>query len=600
MTGSESGDPAPSTSRDIAVQYRPGHSSDFAAASAGAVPVQRDDGEVFPKQKRTVQVHLPSESMTGSESGDPAPSTSRDIAVQYRPGHSSVFAVASAGAVPVQRDDGEVFPKQKRTVQVHLPSESMTGSESGDPAPSTSRDIAVQHRPGYSSVFAAASAGAVPVQRDDGEVFPKQKRTVQVHLPSESMTGSESGDPASSTSRDIAVQYRPGHSSVVAAASAGAVPVQPDDGEVFPKQKRTVQVHLPSESMTGSESGDPAPSTSRDIAVQYRPGHSSVFAVASAGAVPVQRDDGEVFPKQKRTVQVHLPSESMTGSESGDPAPSTSRDIAVQHRPGYSSVFAAASAGAVPVQRDDGEVFPKQKRTVQVHLPSESMTGSESGDPASSTSRDIAVQYRPGHSSVVAAASAGAVPVQRDDGEVFPKQKRTVQVHLPSESMTGSESGDPAPSTSHDIAVQYRPGHSSVFAAASAGAVLVQRDDGEVFPKQKRTVEVHLPSESMTGSESGDPAPSTSHDFAVQYRPGHSFVFAAASAGAVPVQRDDGEVFPKQKRTVQVHLPLESMTGSESGDPAPSTSHDIAVQYRPGHSSVFAAARCRCGAGSTG
>ncbi|KAK8757374.1 hypothetical protein V5799_004993 [Amblyomma americanum] len=131
MTGSESGDPAPSTSRDIAVQYRPGHSSVFAAASAGAVPVQWDDGEVFAKQKRTVQVHLPSESMTGSESGDPAPSTSGDIAVQYRPGHSSVFAAASAGAGPVQRDDGEVFPKQKRIVQVHLPSESMTGSESG-------------------------------------------------------------------------------------------------------------------------------------------------------------------------------------------------------------------------------------------------------------------------------------------------------------------------------------------------------------------------------------------------------------------------------------------------------------------------------------
>ncbi|KAK8774851.1 hypothetical protein V5799_010615, partial [Amblyomma americanum] len=313
------------------------------------------------------EASLPLESATSSESGGLAPSASHVITVQYRPGHSSVFAAASGGAVPVQRDDGEVLPKQKHTVQVHLPSESVTGSESVGPAPSTSRDIAVQYRPGHSSVFAAASGGAVPVQRDDGEVLPKQKHTVQVHLPSESITGSESVGPAPSTSRDIAVKYRPGHSSVFAAASGGAVPVQRDDGKVLPKQKHTVQVHLPSESITGSGSVGPAPSTSRDIAVQYRPGHSSVFAAASAGAVPVQRDDGEVFPKQKRTVQVHLPSESMTGSESGDPAPSTSRDIAVQHRPGQSSVFAAASDDAMPAQRDDSELFPKQKRTVQKH-----------------------------------------------------------------------------------------------------------------------------------------------------------------------------------------------------------------------------------------
>ncbi|KAK8765149.1 hypothetical protein V5799_032242, partial [Amblyomma americanum] len=187
------------------------------------------------------------------------------------------------------------------------------------------------------------------------------------------------------------------------------------------------EASLPLESATSSESGGLAPSASHDIAVQYRPGHSSVFAAASGGAVPVQRDDGEVLPKQKHTVQVHLPSESITGSESVGPAPSTSRDIAVQYRPGHSSVFAAGSAGAVPVQRDDGEVFPKQKRTVQVHLPSESMTGSESGDPAPSTSRDIAVQYRPGQSSVFAAASDDAMPAQRDDSELFPKQKRTVQ-----------------------------------------------------------------------------------------------------------------------------------------------------------------------------
>ncbi|KAK8772130.1 hypothetical protein V5799_024620, partial [Amblyomma americanum] len=181
MTGSESVGPAPSSSRDIAVQYRPGLSSVFAAASDDAMPAQRDDGEVFPKQKCTVRtVHLPSESMTGSESVGPAPSSSRDIAVQYRPGLSSVFAAASDDTMPAQRDDGEVFPKQKRTVRtVHLPSESMTGSESGDPAPSTSRDIAVQHRPGQSSVFAAASDDAMPAQRDDSELFPKQKRTVQ-------------------------------------------------------------------------------------------------------------------------------------------------------------------------------------------------------------------------------------------------------------------------------------------------------------------------------------------------------------------------------------------------------------------------------------
>ncbi|KAK8761853.1 hypothetical protein V5799_026886 [Amblyomma americanum] len=183
---------------EMASQYRPGLSSVFAAASGGAVPVQRDDGEVFPKQKRTVRtVHLPSESMTGSESVGPAPSSSRDIAVQYRPGLSSVFAAASDDAMPAQRDDGEVFPKQKRTVRtVHLPSESMTGSESVGPAPSSSRDIAVQYRPGLSSVFAAASDDAMPAQRDDGEVFPKQKRTVRtVHLPSESMTGSSDTRP---------------------------------------------------------------------------------------------------------------------------------------------------------------------------------------------------------------------------------------------------------------------------------------------------------------------------------------------------------------------------------------------------------------------
>ncbi|XP_077501619.1 uncharacterized protein LOC144112676 [Amblyomma americanum] len=218
----------------------------------------------------------------------------------------------------------------------------------------------------------------IPKQKRPAATEPHERRSAPISshadvsseasLPLESATSSESGGLAPSASHDIAVQYRPGHSSVFAAASGGAVPVQRDDGEVLPKQKHTVQVHLPSESITGSESVGPAPSTSRDIAVQYRPGHSSVFAAGSAGAVPVQRDDGEVFPKQKRTVQVHLPSESMTGSESGDPAPSTSRDIAVQHRPGQSSVFAAASDDAMPAQRDDSELFPKQKRTVQVHL----------------------------------------------------------------------------------------------------------------------------------------------------------------------------------------------------------------------------------------
>ncbi|XP_077513273.1 uncharacterized protein LOC144124468 [Amblyomma americanum] len=270
--------------------------------------------------------------------------------------------------IPKQKRPAATEPHERRSAPISshadvsseasLPLESATSSESGGLAPSASHDITVQYRPGHSSVFAAASGGAVPVQRDDGEVLPKQKHTVQVHLPSESITGSESVGPAPSTSRDIAVQYRPGHSSVFAAASGGAVPVQRDDGEVLPKQKHTVQVHLPSESITGSESVGPAPSTSRDIAVKYRPGHSSVFAAASGGAVPVQRDDGEV----------HLPSESMTGSESGDPAPSTSRDIAVQQRPGQSSVFAAASDDAMPAQRDDSELFPKQKRTVQVHL----------------------------------------------------------------------------------------------------------------------------------------------------------------------------------------------------------------------------------------